>query len=441
VRAESSGSSAATRAHTVFSEIETTLFWVAFISFAYFYQGADQSTAARFDLMRSLVERRTLWIDGYCGYNTADIIWRLGHYYSVKAPGGALTGLIQWLILSVLFSPLTPKYDALYWALTTWLTIVLSTSVLVSLGSVVIYRLVLLLGASTGRAVMCALIMPFATIMFPYATEMTGEPIAGICSLLSFYLLASQTAEHDSESVMWAGALAGWAVLCDFPAILIAVPIALYALWQLGVSRALVAFSIGATTIALVLFAYNWRAFDNPFFLSYEAYKDAANTQFPEQAAGFVGLTYPRIELLYKIIVDPQRGLFFCNPVLLLSAVGLVGMWQRRSHRVEVLVIGFAALAMILFNASFGRSIVSWGGGTATGPRQIVAAIPFMVIPLAFLPAAWNWLLVVLGTLSASFMLMATAVEPHFPYEYTNPIIRFVLPAFLRADLAYNRDG
>ena len=60
-----------------------------------------------------------------------------------------------------------------------------------------------------------------------------------------------------------------------------------------------------------------------------------------------------------------------------------------------------AIVGFVLFNASFGESIVSWGGGTATGPRQIVAAIPFMVLALAFLPAAWDYVIAPLALVSA----------------------------------------
>jgi PA14 domain len=96
---------------------------------------------------------------------------------------------------------------------------------------------------------------------------------------------------------------------------------------------------------------------------------------------------------------------------------------------------------MVLFNASFGESIVSWGGGTATGPRQIVAAVPFMVVALAFVPAGWNWLLTLLAAPSLLAMLMATSIEPHFPYEYDNPLRDFVWQAYLRGDFAYDRDA
>jgi hypothetical protein len=37
-------------------------------------------------------------------------------------------------------------------------------------------------------------------------------------------------------------------------------------------------------------------------------------------------------------------------------------------------------------------------------------------------------------------MLMATSVNPHFPYEYGNPVWDYAMPAYFRGDLAYNKD-
>ena len=74
-----------------------------------------------------------------------------------------------------------------------------------------------------------------------------------------------------------------------------------YALFKLG--RRALPFAAGAGGVALILFIHNKIAFGNPFFLSYEAYKLSFNSQFPEQAVGFVGLTYPRLHLLWKILI------------------------------------------------------------------------------------------------------------------------------------------
>ncbi len=421
--------------------LETALFIIPFLSYAYFYQGSDQSIAARFDLMRSILERGTIWIDGFCGYNTADIITFGGHYYSVKAPGTSLVSLLPWVVIRTLFLPLMSRNESLYWALVTYLTIVFTTGLLISVLCVVMYRFARFLGASEGRAAGLALLLAFGTIMFPYATELTGEPFAGAFAFISFYLIATYNAGSPLSRAFSAGLLAGLAVLNDYPIFLLAAAIGFYTLYRVRSFRPIAAFSVGAGITALIMFGYNWGAFGNPMFFSYQAFKLPGNNQFPEQSVGFVGLTYPKINILWNILADPQRGLFFCNPVLLLAIPALGYFLRRRELRAEwiVTVVGFVAL--ILFNASYGESIVSWGGGTATGPRQIIAAVPFMVLTLAFLPAAANWLIAALAALSAAIMLMATATNPHFPYEYENPVRDFALQQFMRGDLATNRDA
>ncbi len=420
--------------------IENTLLYVSLFSFAYFYQAADQSTAARFDLIRSVLERRTLWIDGFCGYNTADIINISGHYYSVKAPGASLTGLLPWSLVSWFLSiPLAANNEPLMWVLITYLTIVISISLPVALLTVLMYRFGRALGATAGRGTAVALIMAFATILFPYATEMTGEPIAAVCLMTSFYLVFSAKDDSDGVRAGFAGALAGWAVLGDFPSLLVAAAIGLYALRKLPTWRHLFGFAIGAGLVGGILMLYNWGAFGGPFFMSYQGYKLPGNQQFPEQAVGYVGLTYPRLKILWYVLIDPQRGLFFCNPVLFLVIPGLVYFWRSGKHA-EFFVVLEAILAFVLFNASFGESIVSWGGGTATGPRQVTPAMPFFALALIFLPAGYNLVMGALAGLSTLYMLAAVSTNPHFPYEYENPVWQFALPHYFRGDFSFNRD-
>jgi len=421
--------------------IEAALFTVPFLSYAYFYQGSDQSTAARFDLMRSILERGSLWIDGFCGYNTADIINFGSHIYSVKAPGTSLVCLLPWVMIRALLLPLMSRNEPLYWALVTYLTIVFTIGALTAGLCVVMYRFARFLGASEGRAAAVGLLLAFGTIVFPYATEMTGEPFAGAFAFICFYLVATSGEDSPASRSFWAGLLAGFAVLNDYPVFLVAAPIGFYALYRLHHARPIAAFSVGAAIPALIMFGYNWGAFGSPLFFSYQAFKLPGNERFPEQAVGFVGLTYPKISILWNILVDPQRGLFFCNPVLLLVVPAAGYFFKRREFRAEWIVTVASVVVLILFNASYGTSIVSWGGGTATGPRQVVAAIPFMVLTLAFLPAASNWLLAALGVLSAFIMLVATATNPHFPYEYDNPVRDFALQQFMRGDFATNRDA
>src|SRR6266404_3462887 len=422
-------------------QIENAIFLIPFVTYAYFYQGSDQSIACRFDLMRSMLEKSALWINDFCGYNTADIITVGGHIYSVKAPGTSFTSLIPWVIFKVALMPMLTRHEPLYWAFTTYLTTLFTTGLLISISGVVMYRFARFLGASEGRAAGVALILGLATICFPYATELTGEPFAASFLFIAFYLVATFNTRPSSARAFAAGFLAGLAVLNDYPVFLVAAAIGIYALFKLPGWKPLAAFSAGALLTAAIMLAYNRGAFGSPLFFSYQAFKLAENRQFPEQAIGFVGLTYPKARILWNVLLDPQRGLFFCNPVLLLSVLGVAYFARLRQWRAEFAVTVFSFVALILFNASYGESIVSWGGGTATGPRQIVAAIPFMVLTLAFLPAAWDYLLGGLAIISAAIMLIATATNPHFPYEYENPVRDFALQQFMRGDFATNRDA
>ena len=421
-------------------QIEATLFFVPFFSYAYFYQGSDQSVACRFDLMRSMLEKRALWIDGFCGFNTADIVTFHGHIYSVKAPGTSLAALVQWVFFNLLLMPLYGRNEPVYWAVTTYLTTIFTTGLLISILCVVMYRFARFLGASEGRAAGVAVILAFATICFPYATELTGEPVAAASAFTAFYLLATFSTRPSSWRAFAAGFLAGFAVLNDYPVFLVAAAIGIYALVRLPWSKPLAAFSVGALITGAILLGYNWVAFGKPLYFSYQALSLPENHQFPEQAVGFVGLTYPKARILWNVLFDPQRGLFFCNPVLLLSILGVGYFARLRRWRAEFVVTVYSFVVLILFNASYGESIVSWGGGTATGPRQIVASIPFMVLALAFLPAAYNFILGAMGAISAAIMLMATSTNPHFPYEYDNPVRDFALQQFMRGDFATNRD-
>ncbi|HZC45298.1 MAG TPA: PA14 domain-containing protein, partial [Candidatus Acidoferrum sp.] len=339
--------------------------------------------------------------------------------------------------------PLFSAHEPLYWAFLTYLTTVFTTGLLISAMCVVMFRFARFLGATEGRAAGVALILGLATIAFPYATELTGEPVAGVCLFTAFYLLATFSTRPSQMRALAAGLLAGWAVLNDYPVVLVAAAIGIYALFKLRDLKSLAAFSAGAAITVAIMLAFNWGAFGNPFFFSYQAFKAAPteNRQFPEQAVGFVGLTYPKARILWNVLLDPQRGLFFCNPVLLLSIVGVGYFARLKQWRAEFVVTVYSFVILFLFNASYGESIVSWGGGTATGPRQIVASVPFIVLPLAFLPAACNWLMGAMGALSAAIMLMATATNPHFPYEYDNPVRDFALQQFMRGDFATNRDA
>ena len=232
--------------------IENTLFYVSLFSYAYFYQASDQSTAARFDLIRSVLERRTLWIDGFCGYNTADIISIGGHYYSVKAPGTSLTGLLPWSIISWFFSvPLAARNEPLMWALVTYFTILISISLPVALLVVVIYRFGKALGATPGRS--AADRIDHGVCDDPVSLRHRDDRRAGRRGMPDDEFLPRLHRRRSSPidlRAAFAGFLAGWAVLGDFPSLLVAAAIGIYALRKLPKWGHVFSFALGAGIVA-----------------------------------------------------------------------------------------------------------------------------------------------------------------------------------------------
>ena len=233
-----------------------------------------------------MIEKGALWINDFCGYNTADIITFHGHIYSVKAPGTSYTALIPWMIFRIALLPLNAAHEAVYWAFVTYLTTVFTTGLLIAVLCVVMFRFARFLGASDGRAAGVALILGLATIAFPYATELTGEPVAAVCVFTAFYLLATFETRPSSWRACAAGFLAGWAVLNDYPVFLVAAAIGIYALFKLRDLKFLAAFSAGAAITVAIMLAYNWGAFGNPFFFSYQAFKLAPDRESAISRAG-----------------------------------------------------------------------------------------------------------------------------------------------------------
>ncbi len=115
------------------------------------------------------------------------------------------------------------------------------------------FRFARFLGASEGRAAGVALILGLATIAFPYATELTGEPVAAVCVFTAFYCWRRSTSIRRRRARCAAGFLAGWAVLNDYPVFLVAAAIGIYSLFKLPELKFLAAFSAGAAITVVVM--------------------------------------------------------------------------------------------------------------------------------------------------------------------------------------------
>src|SRR5207249_3681102 len=191
------------------------------------------------------------------------------------------------------------------------------------------------------------------------------------------------------------GLAMGFAVVVEFPGAIADAILLLFALWILRrkSGRAIFHLMLASVLGSLPLFIYNYLAFNDPFFISYSAYA-AADTAFQAHKYGVLGIRLPFFEPglwrpflhnLAEITYRPLRGLFFLNPVLLLIIPGftiLFTQWKKNSFKMETVLALALCSAYFIFNASYGDSIVYWGGGASLGPRHLAPMIPLLCIPL-----------------------------------------------------------
>jgi hypothetical protein len=193
--------------------------------------------------------------------------------------------------------------------------------------------------------------------------------------------------------------------------------------------------SAGAAAL-VVLGAYDVAAFGSPFRLSYEGVQG-----FEGMSEGIFGVTFPKRTVLQEILFGQFRGLVPLAPAVIAAPVGLVLAGRQSANRPAVLAAAFISVYYLLFNASY----YYWDGGFSYGPRHVGAALPFMFLGLG---QVWTSggrvvrsVLALLITYGTSVSIMAVSTIVMLPEDSPSPVTELVLPAFLRGELALNRQS
>ncbi len=369
------------------------LFILTFVAYAWFFGGGGWNQNAHFDLTRAMVERQTFHIDGY-RVNTGDIGWSnvsgQWHAYSNKPPGLPFLAAIPYFAIYHIERALHVQVDSWKWMSAN--VYLLTLLVVATCGA----GIAVLLFRETG-SVLVALIGAFATIVLPYSTMFFSPVPAAFFLLLAYVML---------ERRPWlAGAAAGIAGLCFY----ICIPAA--AVLAIAAKRKAWKFILAGLPFGALLAWYHTVCFGAPWRTSLETAQN-----FTERGL-FLGLfrAYPTKAALWGLTFSEYRGLFFVSPVLLLAFAGMLKMKRRD----VAIILGIFAIFLLMV-ASFN----GWEGGSSFGPRHILPAIPFLVLPLAFVRARW---LIVPALLSFAINLLATSIDASPPGGIQRPIRDFYL--------------
>jgi hypothetical protein len=417
---------------------------VVFGSYAYFYQAGGWNQNSRFDLVRAILDERTLRIDSYHS-NTEDKAVFQGHYYSDKAPGIALLAVpavaaSRPILRAVGLDVHSPRGLLAQSYVATMTAVCLPSA----FAAGCLFLLAQKLGASTRASLFGALSLALASPVWAWSTIFFGHAVVGAFLLFAF---ASAIQLRDSPrgwpELAWGlavGLSAGWATVSEYPAAPASVILALLALtlvWRHGVhSRWRVTVGVGAGALAClaVLMAYQYAAFGSPLAMGYTHYESGA---FPWMTRGFLGLTFPRVDVLFKLLFGFHLGLFWLAPVTVAALYGIRYIWKTGERGVAA-----AALAVPLYYWLFNGAFSGWHGGWTYGPRYMGAGIAILCVGLA---PAWSragqknkLLLAALAIWGIALSLMAVATTAQPPQSYRVPVTQLILPSFWHGRLSLN---
>lgn len=417
---------------------------VVFVSYAYFYQGGGWNQNSRFDLVRAILDEHTLRIDSYHA-NTEDKALFQGHYYSDKAPGIALLALPA----VAASRPILRAFGVDAWSprgllAQSYIATLAAVCLPSALAAGCLFLLARRLNSSTSAGVFAALSMALATPVWPWSTIFFGHAAVGAFLM---FALATTIQLRDCapgwRELAWSlviGLAAGWATVSEYPAApasVILAALALVLMWRRGERsrwRVILGVVTGALVCVAVLMTYQYAAFGSPLAMGYTHYESGA---FPWMRRGFLGLTFPRVDVLFKLLLGLRLGLFWLAPATVAAIFGIRLLWREDDRPIAV-----TALAIPLYYWLFNGAFSGWHGGWSYGPRYMGAGVAILCVGLA---PAWDRTSqngrralagLALWGFSLSFMAVATTAQP--PQHYRIPVMQLIVPSFWHGELSLN---
>jgi hypothetical protein len=421
------------------SSMAAIVFVTVVLSCGYFYSGGGWSQASRFNLVRAIVEQHTLHIDAFQA-NTGDKASFNGHYYSDKAPGTSLLAVPFVAAAGPIVRLFTDAPEVALFHQARVATFVCAT-IPTAVAAVVILLVALALRCSAAGAMVAALAYGIGTPAWAYGTFFWGHALAAGCLSIGLLMVVRlwQGADRrrDGRRAFALGVASGWAVVTEFPAagaVLILAAAALRVAHSDGgrgrAARVALFIVAGGLGPALILGGYNALAFGSPLHLGYQSV-----VGYEGMHQGVLGITYPKPNVLFHLLVGTQAGLAPVAPVLVLAPFGFYLLMRDPRRRVPAVT----ALALFVYYVLMNASYFYWRGGWAYGPRQLAAGLPFLCLGLAPLWDRGQRSRIAVGVLAVVgvvLTLMAVAVQPMTPQGYAWPHRDLFFGAFLRGEMS-----
>lgn len=437
------------------------------ISYLWFHQGGGWNQNSRFDQVRAMVEAGRLDINDHMTYvrvpgdedrvrlfprgpqaqlergtprpNSFDLAWVNRRFFPNKPPGISYLAAPGYALLAGAARLFGADREH-WWTLTliAHLTSGLSVGLMGAVAGAV-FPLVsrrVFPAARPWTHVAAALTFGLGTMMWPFGTVLFDHVPVAAFLLIAYALILADANPADAGAVsplrlVAAGLACGAAVVTNYAAILIVVPLMARAALPGRSFLRLGWIAVGGAAPALLLAWYHQACFGAVFTIA-NTYQAEA---FKSKDAALLGVfNLPDPIVFFKLLFSPYRGLFITSPVLLLCGYG----WWRMARDWRTLadaLLGIAAFGVfLLMNAAFN----GWHGGYSAGPRYLVPALPFACLALTPCFDRLPKVTTALAAASVALMLLASAVDAQWPQHELNPLSRYVLP-LLRGEVIIDK--
>ena len=404
---------------------------------------ASPTAASRLDLLHGVIEQGTLEIDAY-HENTPDKAVFNEHYYSDKAPGTVALAFPAFAVTATVLrlSGVSLGSDK-GWLVSSWVSCAASDGILAALGGLTLF-------AWLAKRVppRCALITVLALFLgaapLPYATMMFSHSMVVGLLAVAIWAIQNQT-ECGVRSAecgirergirgsfrvnrwsLLAGHACGWALASEYTAGLVVLGLFLWLVW--GRWRFTLPFCLAAMPPLLLILAYNWMCFGNPFVLPY-----SLQASFPAMKEGLYAIKWPNAVTAYNLLFSPTRGVFFWTPFL---GLAVFGYWKMIKTNAPLfwLLYTIPVLQVIVIS---GR-VWDWQAGPTIGPRYLAPILPLMALPCALGLQRFPKLGMCLAFYSILITSLATLTDACAEENIYNPLLELDLPLLEKGELSHN---
>ncbi len=279
--------------------------------------------------------------------------------------------LLGRAIASLASVPRRPLPGGIAWLMVVGGITMLATATAGALTVAGFHRAALAVGAEAGEALILALLLGGATVLWPYGTSFFSEAFQAAAFVWAAAVLLERAAP---VSVFTAALLMVIAGLTKVTALIFApaFPIAILAERRLAWPsrlKAAIAMSMAIAAAAGIHLTWNALRFGDPFNFGY----DWSETVSQLPARAFVLRDIPRGLIL--LLASPGKSLLVWAPPLILSLLGMRRFW--RAERAVSIGILIATVTGLLFFAAY----LFPEGGYSHGPRNLVPILPLLMLP------------------------------------------------------------